>query len=83
MEKVIAWMPEEENAYLCRGQLHEALGNSELAENDYSYVKKLNPFNEEVYLRLGKLFMTREQPENAIELLDEAIELKPDFARGL
>lgn len=65
-----------------RGQLHEALGNSELAENDYSYVNELNPFNEEAYMHLGKLYITREQPDRAIALFDEAIELKPDFAKA-
>jgi len=43
-------------------------------------VTGLNPFNEQAYLQLGTLYIAREQPDKAIELFDEAIELKPEFA---
>ena len=33
-------------------------------------------------MHLGKLYITREQPDRAIALFDEAIELKPDFAKA-
>lgn len=32
IEKVIGLMPEEENAFLIRGRLHEALGDDQAAE---------------------------------------------------
>ena len=75
-------MPEEENAFLIRGRLHEALGDDQAAEQDYEVVTGLNPFNEQAYLQLGTLYIAREQPDKAIELFDEAIELKPEFARA-
>ena len=49
---------------------------------DYEVVTGLNPFNEQAYLQLGTLYIAREQPDKAIELFDEAIELKPEFARA-
>ena len=70
IEKVIGLMPEEENAFLIRGRLHEALGDDQAAEQDYEVVTGLNPY------------IAREQPDKAIELFDEAIELKPEFARA-
>ena len=79
IEKVIGLMPEEENAFLIRGRLHEALGDDQAAEQDYEVVTGLNPFNEQAYLQL---YIAREQPDKAIELFDEAIELKPEFARA-
>ena len=33
-------------------------------------------------MQLGNLYIGREQPQEAIALFDEAIELKPDFARA-
>ena len=81
IEKVIGLMPEEENAFLIRGRLHEALGDDQAAEQDYEVVTGLNPFNEQAYLQLGTLYIAREQPDKAIELFDEAIELKPERAK--
>lgn len=81
IEKVIGLMPEEENAF-DPGRLHEALGDDQAAEQDYEVVTGLNPFNEQAYLQLGTLYIAREQPDKAIELFDEAIELKPEFARA-
>ena len=42
----------------------------------------MNTFNEQAYLRLGTLYLSQKQSERAIELFDEAIELKPDFAQA-
>lgn len=67
---------------MIRGRLHEALGDDQAAEQDYEVVTGLNPFNEQAYLQLGTLYIAREQPDKAIELFDEAIELKPEFARA-
>ena len=36
IEKVIGLMPEEENAFLIRGRLHEALGDDQAAEQVFS-----------------------------------------------
>ena len=60
IEKVIGLMPEEENAFLIRGRLHEALGDDQAAEQDYEVVTGLNPFNEQAYLQLGTLYIARE-----------------------
>ena len=58
------------------------MGYDQDAEKDYEGVTRLNPFNEQEYLQLGTLYIAREQPDKAIELFDEAIELKPEFARA-
>ena len=61
---MIGLMPEEENAFLIRGRLHEALGDDQAAEQDYEVVTGLNPFNEQAYLQLGTLYIAREQRDD-------------------
>ncbi len=80
--KVLELSPEEETAYLLRGRIHEAMKDYTAATNDYNMALELNPFNEEASLLSASMLIKEDRPEEAIELLNEMIELKPDFAKA-
>lgn len=82
IDAILAQDADDESALLLRGKVKEATGAAEDAETDYRYVIELNPFNEQAFLHLAQLYITQKKLTEAIELLDEAIELNPDFAQG-
>lgn len=82
IEKAIELAPEEEAAYLIRGRIHEAMNDYTAATEDYNQALALNPFNEEASLLSASLLIKENRPDEAIELLDEIIELKPDLAKA-
>ncbi len=72
-----------ESALLLRGRIAEITQSPEKAEKDYRRcITELNPFNEEAYLRLGKLYIAQKRYDEAITLFDEAIEMNADFAQA-
>lgn len=81
-EQVIALVPEEEAGYLLRGRIYELLNETASATADYHHTLTLNPFNEEAYLRAGQLLINQEKYDEAITLLDEAIEHNEHFAKA-
>ena len=82
IDAVLAQNPEEETAILLRGKVKEANGQEEEAETDHKSVTEINPFNEQVYLYLGQLYINQKKLAEAIALFDEAIELNPNFAEA-
>ena len=82
IEKALELVPEEESAYLLRGRIHEALNDFPAATEDYNQALALNPFNEEASLLSASLLIKENKPDEAIAILDEIIELKPDFAKA-
>lgn len=82
IEEAIKLVPEEESVYLLRGRIHESLNNFEAATEDYNQALALNPFNEEASLLSASLLIKENRPDEAIVILDEIIELKPDFAKA-
>jgi tetratricopeptide (TPR) repeat protein len=50
--------------------------------NHINKVLSMNPFNEKAYLLKGNLLLALKEVDKAIEVYDEAIELKPDFAQA-
>ena len=70
----------EENALLLRGKLLAIAEKNDLAEADFKHIISLNPFNEQAFLYLGKLYIQEKRFKEAIELLDEAIEMNPNYA---
>jgi tetratricopeptide (TPR) repeat protein len=82
IEKAIELAPDEESVYLLRGQILEKLNDFPAATGDYNRVLELNPFNTDAFMFLGALLINAGNPDDAIQCFDEAIELKPDFARA-
>lgn len=82
IEKAIELAPEEESAYLLRGRIHEAMGDFAAATDDYNQALALNPFNEEASLLSASLLIKENRIEEAITLLDDMIDLKPDLAKA-
>lgn len=82
VERVIKHDGEEETAYLLRGNIHASLKNITAAEEDYNQVLGLNPFNEEAALRLAVLLVENTRHEEALEVLDELIELSPSLLKA-
>ena len=66
IDAVLAQNPEEETAILLRGKVKEANGQEEEAETDYKFVTEINPFNEQVYLYLGQLYINQKKLAEAI-----------------
>lgn len=80
IETILAREPEEENAMLLHGQIAEAGKDYGKAEASYRHVTEVNPFNEQAFVCLGHLYITQGRMAEAIEVLDEAIELNPGCA---
>lgn len=82
IDAILAQDPEEESTILLHGKIEEATGDKEMAESFYRKVTELNPFNEQAFLYLGKLYITQNKLAEAIELFTEAIELNPGFTEA-
>ena len=82
VDAVLSFDPEQESALLLHGRLQEIEGNLEAAHKDYRQMLMTNPFNEQAFLALAKLYLQEQKVDEAIALLDEAIELSPDFAQA-
>ncbi|MCD8293053.1 MAG: tetratricopeptide repeat protein [Prevotellaceae bacterium] len=71
----------DENALLLRARIALATGHPDEAEADYRRcITVLNPFNEQAYLSLGRLYISGEKYQEAIDLFTEAISNLPAFA---
>jgi tetratricopeptide (TPR) repeat protein len=75
-------LPDDENATLLQGRLMEAQGKNEEAEQNYRKVIEANPFCEQAFLHLSQLYIGQKRLSEAIALLDDAIELSPNFAKA-
>jgi tetratricopeptide (TPR) repeat protein len=82
IKKAVELAPDEEAVYLLRGQISGKLNDFPAAADDYNRVLELNPFNTDAFMLLGTLLIHIGNPDEAIRCFDEAIELKPDFARA-
>lgn len=81
VEKVISLVEEgDETAHLLRGQIYELLGDQAAAEAEYEEVLALNPFCEEAYVLAGRLKVAQGKPQEALEILDEAVEHNEEYA---
>jgi len=81
-EAVIASGKEVESGLLLRGSVKEVENQSEEAESDYRQVLELDPFNQQAYIYIGKLYMKNERYADAISIMDDAIEVCPAFAEA-
>lgn len=81
-EAVIASGKEVESGLLLRGSVKEVENQSEEAESDYRQVLELDPFNQQAYIYIGKLYMKNERYADAISIMDDAIEVCPVFAEA-
>ncbi len=82
IDAILAQDEADEPALLLRGQIRQATGNPADAEADYRLITELNPFNEQAFLCLGKLYIEQNKLSEAIALFDEAIEQNPHCAKA-
>ncbi|WP_321333497.1 tetratricopeptide repeat protein [uncultured Bacteroides sp.] len=80
IEVILQQSSDEESALVLKGKISEATDKAADAEEIYRKVTILNPFNQQAYLALGKLYISQRNLSAAIDVLDEAIEINPDFA---
>lgn len=80
IEAVLAAEADNEGALWLKGTMKEMEEKQEEAEQIYLHLIELNPFYEQAYLSLGKLYINRKSLEKAVALFDEAIEVNPNFA---
>lgn len=81
-EAVIASGNEVESGLLLRGSVKEVENQLEDAEVDYRQVLELDPFNQQAYIYIGKLYLKGERYADAISIMDDAIEMSPVFAEA-
>lgn len=81
-EAVIASGKEVESGLLLRGSVKEVENQPEDAEADYRQVLELDPFNQQAYIYIGKLYLKKERFADAIGVMDDAIEMSPVFAQA-
>ncbi len=82
IEAVLTQDDGNETALLLRGRIKEAGGDTAGAEADYTRVNGLNPFNEQAFLCIGRLYIRQKKLTEAIAVFDEAIDLNPDFRQA-
>jgi len=82
VEKVISLEGDEESATLLKGQALELLSDKTGAEKCYRQVLEMNPFSEKSGLLLTRLLSSLERFAEALELLEEIIELSPSSAEA-
>ena len=71
---------ENESYLLLRADAYAALGKVDEAIADLKAVQALNPFSDEAVLHLGSIYEQTSQWDKALQLYDESIELRPNFA---
>jgi tetratricopeptide (TPR) repeat protein len=81
-EAVIGSGKEVESGLLLRGSVKEVENQPEDAEADYRQVLELDPFNQQAYIYIGKLYLKKERYADAIGVMDDAIEMSPVFAQA-
>ncbi len=81
-EAEIASGKEVESGLLLRGSVKEVENQPEDAEADYRQVLELDPFNQQAYIYIGKLYLKKERYADAIGVMDDAIEMSPVFAQA-
>ncbi len=79
---LVAADSENEDYLLLQGEALEAIGHAEEAERAYQSIYTLNPFSRDAVLHLAALYAVTARRDKALSLLDEAIELQPDFAEA-
>jgi len=75
--RAIALNPANLEAYASRGAAHFFVGNFALAEADFKYVISKNPYYADAYTALGSTFAAQGDYESALNVLEQAIALKP------
>ena len=81
-EAAIASGKEVESGLLLRGSVKEVENKPEEAEADYRQVLELDPFNQQAYTYIGKLYLKNERYADAVCMMDDAIEMSPVFAQA-
>ena len=81
-EAAIASGKEVESGLLLRGSVKEVENKPEEAEADYRQVLELDPFNQQAYTNIGKLYLKNERYADAVSMMDDAIEMSPVFAQA-
>jgi tetratricopeptide (TPR) repeat protein len=76
-EEYIRLTPENEQAYILRGRLHEQDGKPEKAEEDYSMAIEYNPFCEEAFRLRSKVRSLLGDETGAAEDAEAANEIAP------
>lgn len=71
-----------EEALCLKGDLRRVQGDSDAAIEYYEQVKALNPFNRDVVIRESEIYLETRRPQEALRVLNEAIDLEPDFAEA-
>lgn len=82
IDTILAQHIDDESALLLRGQVKEATGAAEEAEDDYRFVTAVNPYCEQAFLLLSHLYINQNRLDIAIDMLDDAIDINPGFAQG-
>ena len=81
-EAAIASGKEVESGLLLRGSVKEVENKPEEAEADYRQVLEFDPFNQQAYTFIGKLYLKNERYADAVSMMDDAIEMSPVFAQA-
>lgn len=81
-EAVITSENEVESGLLLRGVVKEVQGLLDEADAAYHQVLEIDPFNQQAFISLGKLYCQQQRYAEAISAMDDAIEMSPVFAEA-
>ena len=62
------------------GSLYYALGDPKKASDEFQEAVRLDPQNEQLYFKLGMVFLKYQTPEPAIYVFEHALKTRPDAA---
>jgi tetratricopeptide (TPR) repeat protein len=72
----------DEDACRQKGDLRRAQGDDDGALQAYARMREIDPFNRESVLLQTQIYLAHDRTGEALQLLNEAIELQPDFAEA-
>ena len=76
--KALTLNPKNLEVHASRGAVHYFAGNFDLAQQDFEYVLTQNPYHADTYTAYGSVLASRGDYQNALKVLNMAINLKPD-----
>jgi len=79
-QRVAELVPDEAESWFDIAEAHQVLKNFEEAETNYKRAIELAPDSVDYYYALSKLYSEHDQPDKALEVLEDGLDANPDSA---
>lgn len=82
IEKILQKSPENEYAWVVKGNINEVLDKDSVAEKCFLKAIEIEPETEEAYTGLGIIYRKKKQYEKALEYYQKALTINPEYAQA-